>query len=119
MSDFLETLEAVNTDPLLMTRDKFLADIELQKKAVAAQLHDEPFKPNKRAFHVWHHLRRNAWWCCLKAGHTALIINGGQLFRAGKELADVLTFYDSIAESVEKGELDDVLRETMKRRERA
>ena len=38
MSDFLTTLEAVNTDPLLVTRDKLAEDIDLQKKAVASEL---------------------------------------------------------------------------------
>jgi hypothetical protein len=120
MSDFLETLEAVQVDPLIITRDKLIEDIELQKRAVAAELNGTPFKPKdqKRAFHTWHRLRKREWWTQLKAGHTALKLNGGVLFRAGKELADVIDFYDTAIPLIEAGELDDAIRDAMKRRER-
>lgn len=117
MSDFLSTLEAVQTDPLLTTRDKLVEDIKVQQRAIAAELKGVPFNNGgKRAFHTWHRLRRGEWWVQLKAGHTAL--SNGALFRAGKELDDVITFYDTVVEAIEKGALDEAIQEAMKRRER-
>ena len=82
-------------------------------------LHGTPFKPGKRAFHAWHRMRKGDWWVQLKAGHTVITLNNGVLFKAGKELSDVLSFYDMILECMEEGKLDEALRDAMKRRERA
>ena len=117
-SGFFNTVTAVQMDKAISTKDKLLADIELQKQAAQARLDDKPFNPreSERAFSVWFFERQGAWWSYIRAGNTPLHINGGDAFQAGDTLTEVIEWYDKVAASVRAGDLDAELAATMKRR---
>jgi hypothetical protein len=115
---FFTTVTAVKIDKAVTTKDKLLADIELQKQAVQAKLDNKPFNPKNsdRAFSEWFFQRGRAWWTYLRAGHTPILINGGDAFEAGETLESVGAWYDRAAQAIRACELDTEIADARKRR---
>jgi hypothetical protein len=115
---FFTTITAVKIDKAVTTKDKLLADIELQKQAIHAKLDNEPFNPKNsdRAFSEWFFQRGTTWWTYLRAGHTPIFINDGDAFEAGETLEEVSAWYEGAAKAILSGELDVEIEAAMKRR---
>jgi hypothetical protein len=115
---FFSTVTAVKIDKAVTTKDKLLADIDLQQQAVKAKIQGEPFNPKNsdRAFSEWFFQRGATWWTYLRAGHTPILIGGGDAFEAGATLEDVSAWYDQAAKAIRAGELDAEIEDARRRR---
>ncbi len=115
---FFSTINAVKIDKAVTTKDKLLSDIELQKQAVQAKLDNKPCNPKNsdRAFSAWFVQRGTTWWTYLRAGHTPILINGGDTLEAGPQSKSVSAWYAKAATAIRAGELYAEIEATRKRR---
>jgi hypothetical protein len=113
--------EVITLNPLVKVKAKLLDDIELQKQAADAQLRGQMFNPkgeDARSFHKWFFQIGGVWYSCLKVGNTSVHIQGGNCFKAGATLTDLMDWYDEVKEEIRSGGRDTEIQEAVKGRKK-
>jgi hypothetical protein len=116
---FFSNVTAIRFDKAIEARDRLIAAITIQKQAVQARIDGKEFNPNpesERALSTWFVERDGGWWTHVRVGLTPISLGGGDLFRVGPELTDLLTWYDQAIVAVRSGDLDEELQAATARR---
>jgi hypothetical protein len=107
-------------DPVLKARENVIKEVRKQQEAVKLELNGEALptksfkvdgKDRTRKFAKWYFQKRGVVFTQVRYGQRSVFMDGDkpQAIEVGKELKDLLVFYDGLVASIEKGELDERL----------